>query len=211
MLISASFLGIKENRKENILKLGNAKVDFLHVDVMDGKFVSNKTEDLDSLKRILPISTPFDVHLMVKNPISYIEEYVTIFPQYITVHLEIDNLLKTIDFIKSKNIKVGVSIKPETSVQKLLPYLPLIDLVLVMGVEPGKGGQTFIEKTVNKLNELKRIRDIYDYHYLIEVDGGINQETALLCKNADILVAGTYITNEENYEKQVANLKQIFE
>lgn len=209
MLISASFLGIQKNRKENILKLGNSTVDFLHVDVMDGKFVSNKTEELESLKKVLPISTPFDVHLMVKDVIPYIEEYVTIYPRYITIHLEIEEVLKAIDFIKEKNIKVGLSIKPNTPISKLLPYLPLLDLVLVMSVEPGSGGQSFIESTANKINELKRIREIHNYHYLIEVDGGINEQTVSLCESADILVVGSYITNQEDYQEQVDRIKKM--
>lgn len=211
MLISASFLGITENRKENILRLSNEKIDYLHVDVMDGKFVSNQTEELDSLKKVLPLSIPFDVHLMVEDTYHYIEEYATLHPKYITIHLETEGVLKAIDFIKSKNIKVGISIKPNTPINRIMPYLPLIDLVLVMSVEPGKGGQRFITKTVNKLNELKRIRDIHDYHYEIEVDGGINDETVKLCKNADIVVVGSFVTERMSYEKQIEKLKIVLE
>ncbi len=208
MLLSASFLSIKEDRKENILKLSNEKIDFLHVDVMDGEFISNKTECLDSLKKILPLSTPFDVHLMVNDTMSYIEEFSSLRPNYITIHVETDYVLKAIDFIKEQNIKVGLSIKPNTPVRKLIPYLPIVDLVLVMSVEPGEGEQTFIENTVNKIQELKRIREIHNYHYLIEVDGGINERTAKLCKDADILVCGSYITNGSRYSVQIEKLKK---
>ncbi len=211
MLLSVSFLGIKENKKENICKLSNEKIDFLHVDVMDGKFVENKTESLEELKKVLPLSVPFDVHLMVCNTLQYIEEYATLRPYYITIHSEIDGLLKGIDLIKSKGIKVGISINPDTSVQKIIPYLPLVDLVLVMTVNPGKSGQKLISNTVNKVNELKRIRDIYKYHYQIEVDGGIDDMTIKMCKNADIFVVGTYITERMNYEKPIEKLKQSLE
>lgn len=209
MLISASFLGITENRKENILKLSSHRwVDFLHVDVMDGNFVVNKTEELEELKRVLPLSVPFDVHLMVENTIFYIEEYATLHPRFITIHVETEGILKSIDLIKSKNIKVGISIKPNTPISRIIPYLSMIDLVLVMSVEPGKGGQKFITNTVNKINELKRIREIHNYNYQIEVDGGVNDETAKLCKSADIVVVGSFVTERMNYDKQIEKLKE---
>ena len=208
MLLSASFLSIKEDKKDKILKLSNEQIDFLHVDVMDGVFVSNKTECLDSLKKLLPLSMPFDVHLMVKDTISYIKDYVSLHPSYITIHVETDYVLKAIDFIKDQDIKVGLAINPGTPVRKLIPYLPIIDLVLVMSVEPGEGEQTFIENTVNKINELNRIRDIQGYHYVIEVDGGINERTAKLCKNVDRLVSGSYITNGNSYSIQIEKLKK---
>ncbi|MCI8544853.1 MAG: ribulose-phosphate 3-epimerase [Bacilli bacterium] len=211
MQLSVSFLGMKENRKENILKLSNEKIDFLHIDVMDGQFVENKTDSLEELKKILPLSIPFDVHLMVEDTFRYIEEFATLRPHYMTIHAEVDGLLKGIDLIKSKNIKVGISICPDTPVSKIMPYLPLIDLVLVMTVNPGKSGQKLIPSTVNKVNELKRIRDIQKYHYQIEVDGGIDDATIKICKNADIFVVGSYITERMSYEKQIFKLKQALE
>lgn len=211
MQLSVSFLGMKENRKENILKLSNEKIDFLHIDVMDGQFVENKTDSLEELKKILPLSIPFDVHLMVEDTFRYIEEFATLRPHYMTIHAEVDGLLKGIDLIKSKNIKVGISICPDTPVSKIMPYLPLIDLVLVMTVNPGKSGQKLIPSTVNKVNELKRIRDIQKYHYQIEVDGGIDDATIKICKNANIFVVGSYITERMSYEKQIFKLKQALE
>ncbi len=211
MQLSVSFLGIKENRKESILKLSNEKIDFLHIDVMDGEFVENKTESLEEMKRILPLSVPFDVHLMVKDTLSYIEEYASLRPHYMTIHAEVEGLLKGIDLIKSKNIKVGISINPDTPIQKIIPYLPLVDLILVMTVKPGKSGQKLILSTTNKVNELKRIRDIQKYNYQIEVDGGIDDVTIKMCKNADIFVVGTYITERMSYEKQIFRLKQALE
>ncbi|MCI9233763.1 MAG: ribulose-phosphate 3-epimerase [Bacilli bacterium] len=211
MQLSVSFLGIKENRKESIFKLSNEKIDFLHIDVMDGEFVENKTENLEELKKILPLSVPFDVHLMVKDTLHYIEEYASLRPHYMTIHSEVDGLLKGIDLIKSKNIKVGVSISPNTPINKIMPYLPLIDLVLVMTVHPGKSGQKLIFNTVNKVNELKRIRDIHKYDYLIEVDGGIDDTTITMCKSADIFVVGSYITERMSYEKQISRLEKALE
>ncbi len=208
MQLSVSFLGIKENRKENILKLSNEKIDFLHIDVMDGQFVENKTESLEELKKILPLSIPFDVHLMVEDTLQYIEEYAILRPHYMTIHAEVDGLLKGIDLIKGKNIKVGISICPDTPVSKIMPYLPLVDLILVMTVKPGKSGQKLIPSTVNKVNELKRIRDIQKYSYKIEVDGGIDDVTIKMCESADIFVVGSYITERMSYEKQILRLKQ---
>lgn len=209
MLISASFLKIEENKKEKILDLVNAGPDFLHVDVMDGKFVFNKTESLEELKKVLPISVSLDVHLMVEDVLSYIEEYALLRPKFITIHIETENVLKAIDIMKERNIGVGISINPNTSISRLLPYLSFVDLVLVMSVEPGKGGQKFISSTVNKINELKRLRDIHGYHYLIEVDGGIDDFTAKECENADILVCGSYITERMDYKKQIDKLREI--
>lgn len=208
MFISASFLGIQDHKKEKILKLGETS-DFLHIDVMDGEFVYNQTESLEELKKIIPLSKPSDVHLMVRDVSKYIEEYANILPEYITIHVESNGVLKGIDLIKSKNIKVGLAIKPSTPLSRIIPYLPIIDLVLVMSVEPGRSGQKFIQSTVNKINELKRIREIHNYHYLIEVDGGINDRTALNCKSADILVSGSYITNSNRYEERIELLKKV--
>ncbi len=208
MQVSASFLSIRENRKENIFRLVESGADYLHVDIMDGEFVENKT-DFEELKRVLPLSASFDVHLMVKDTQKYIEEYTSLHPEYITIHIETEGVLKSIDLIKEKNIKVGLSIKPDTPISKIIPYLPFIDLVLVMSVEPGKGGQKFIYKVTNKINELKRIREIQGYHYMIEVDGGIDDVTAIECKSADILVAGSFITERMDYKKQIEKLNNI--
>lgn len=208
MQLSVSCLGITEHRKEHILKLSNEEIDFLHIDVMDGKFVENKTESVEEIKKVIPISAPLDIHLMVENPIPYIEEYASLKPHYITIHSEIEGLLKGIDYIKSKNVKVGISIKPNTSIQRILPYLSFIDLILVMTVEPGKGGQKLIPCTLNKVNELKRIREIHNYTFKIEVDGGINDRTIKLCKGADIVVVGSYITNSYDYKGRIKTIKE---
>jgi len=206
MLISASFLGVKEDKKENILKLGNSEIDYLHVDVMDGQFVPNETESFESLKRVLPLSIPLDVHLMVEDMVSYIEEYSILRPKYITIHVENNGILSAIDLIKSKNIKVGLSIKPDTPINKVIPYLPIVDMILVMSVEPGKGGQSFIEDSTKKIEQLYTLREKQGYNYVIEVDGGINNETIKLCDKADIVVVGSYIT-KQNYEEAIRSLR----
>lgn len=205
MKISASFLSVKENLIENINNLDNSSVDFLHLDVMDGIFVSNKSWNYEFFERILKnTKKPKDIHLMVSNVKEYIDLFKNFNPEYITFHYEAVSDIKSVaNYIKNLNIKVGVSIKPSTSVEEILPYLDYLDLILVMSVEPGKGGQKFINDSVDKINQLYKLREKYNYNYLIEVDGGINEKTSKLCKNADILVIGSYITNSNNYQEQI--------
>lgn len=205
MKISASFLSIKEDMEKNLEKLDKTNIDYLHVDIMDGIFVPNKTSNqiIDLLKNT---NKPKDVHLMVSDVKAYIDEYSKLNPVYITVHIEaLSNPLEIINYIKDKNIKVGFSIKPNTDIEILKPYLEYLDLILVMSVEPGKGGQEFIGSSKEKIDMLKELQK--DYHYLIEVDGGINKETIKHCQNADIVVIGSYITNSTDYNEKVDSIK----
>ena len=208
MKISASFLSIKENMKENIKILDNSNISYLHVDIMDNIFVHNKTWSFDEVDNLLDgTNKPKDVHLMVKNVKEYVDLYASMNPSFITFHLEaVDNVLETINYIKSKNVKVGISIKPGTKINELLPYLDKVDLVLIMSVEPGFGGQKFIENSINKVNELYDIRDNNSYNYLIEIDGGINNINIGKLKKCDIVVVGSYITNSSNYNENINKL-----
>jgi len=209
MKISASFLSIKEDLNNNIKKLDNSNIDYLHLDIMDNIFVPNITWIFNEMNELLEgTNKPKDVHLMVKDVIKYIDDYSKLNPEYITFHLEaVDNVLEVINYIKSKNIKVGVSIKPNTNVENLLEYLPLIDLVLIMSVEPGFGGQTFIESSLDKIEELYNIRENNNYNYLIEVDGGINSDNIKKLNKCDIAVVGSYITNNSDYNEAIDSLK----
>lgn len=203
-MISASFLSIKDNIKSNIKKLDNTSIDMLHVDIMDGIFVPNKTWNIDEEKELL-VNTKKkkDIHLMVNDVKKYIDDFKILKPEYITFHYEaIDNIFDTIRYIKSLKIKVGLSIKPNTNIEDIKPYLKYLDLVLVMSVEPGKGGQKFIESSIDKIDYLYNERINNNYRYLIEVDGGINDITSKLCNKADILVIGSFITNG-NYQEQI--------
>lgn len=208
MKIAASFLSIKDNLKENINKLTECDIDYLHLDVMDGKFVSNKTLEFEQIQQVINNNKPLDVHLMVEDIKSYIDLYKNLNPYFITFHYEINyDIMSLVMYLKENNIKVGLSIKPDTKVESIIPYLPFIDMVLVMTVEPGKGGQKFIESSIDKINKLIEIRNEYQYDYLIEVDGGINGETINLVKDVDIVVIGSYITSG-NYEERIKNVKE---
>lgn len=209
MKISTSILSIKENIKYNINKLNDLDIDYIHLDIMDGKFVLNKTESFEDIcKNISELKKPLDVHLMVKDVKRYIDKYALLKPEYITFHLEATKDPKEIiNYIKSKNIKVGISIKPNTDIEDLGFYLNDVDLILVMSVEPGKGGQTFIDDMEEKIDELRLLKNAYEYNYIIEVDGGINNKTIYKCLNADMIVVGSYITDSTNYEERIKILR----
>ena len=209
MKLSVSILSMKDqfDIKENIKKLNNCNIDFLHIDIMDGKFVKNSTWNCLDVKNILPNnSKPLDIHLMVEDIEKYINDFSILNPKYITFHLEAtDNPIKIIKLIKEKNMGVGISIKPNTDVSKILPYLSLVDLVLVMSVVPGQGGQKFLDNSVEKINYLYQVRNDKNYNYVIEVDGGVNNTTIENCRKCDIVVVGSYIT-KNNYEESIKSL-----
>lgn len=208
MKIAASFLDIKEPKCEEVTKLNNLDIDYLHLDVMDAIFVENKTYSYEEFSDILKFTTkPKDVHLMVSDVKKYIDEFSKFKPEFITFHYEaVSEVGSVINYIKDLGIKVGMSIKPSTPVSEIIKYLDDLDLVLVMSVEPGKGGQTFIEESVNKIEQLYSLREKEEYKYLIEVDGGINDETIKKCNKADICVVGSYIT-KHNYIEAIEKLK----
>ena len=218
MEVSASILSVK---KENCIKtfynLETSGIDYFHIDVMDGEFVENNTTSLmteytEYLNTITNI--PLDVHLMVKDVMSYIKSYLIFEPRNITVHYESANneeeLKEWIDYIKKNNCKVGVSIKPNTEVEKIYSILPFIHTVLVMTVEPGKGGQKLIPETIEKIKTLKEYINKNELEVDIEADGGINEDNVEELKNAgcDIVVAGTSIISSENYKETVEKLKE---
>ncbi len=207
MKISASFLSIKDNLKENIDLLTKCDIDYLHLDIMDGIFVKNKTWDISEIKNLINYNKPLDVHLMVSDVYKYVDEYKDLNPEFITFHYEVDlDIMDIINYIKKYNIKVGLSIKPNTKVDEIIPYLPYLDLILVMSVEPGEGGQKFIIDSVDKIKKLKELKELKG-DYLIEVDGGINDSTISLVKDVDIAVIGSYITSG-NYEEKIKSIKE---
>lgn len=205
MKVSVSFL-TSENIKEDLLKLDKTSTDYVHVDVMDGKFVSNANDPYDNLKNF-SLEKKLDVHLMVEDPIGYIEKYAKLDPEYITIHHEIDkDVMILLDKIKSFDIKCGISINPDTDINVLKQYLDKVDLILIMSVVPGKGGQKFIESTPNKINQVRKMINEANRDIFICVDGGINNETICHVHNADVVVSGSYVLNSDNYQEQIQSL-----
>lgn len=218
MEISTSILNVnKENIIQTIYDLEVAKTDYFHVDVMDGRFTENDTSEkmrlfAEYLNQITNI--PIDVHLMVNNVKEYIDSYTIFNPNIITFHFEAcksdEDIEKYIKYLKDNNCKVGLSIKPETPVEKIYKFLPKINLILVMTVEPGKGGQKFLDYTVNKIINIKNKIQELKLDTLIEVDGGINLETKEIVKQAgaDIAVVGSAIINSKDFKFTINKLKE---
>jgi len=207
--ISASFLGCK--KISNVLKkLNVTDVDYIHVDIMDGKYVRNKTMPIDELLEISYYTRKrLDIHLMVMKPLKLIDSLATLNAEYITVHL---NIKDKIDAIIEKchlfGIKVGIAINPNQSISDVYPYLDQIDLVLIMGVEPGKSGQEFIPDTFKKLKEIKNEIVNRGLKTLISIDGGVNFFNAKDLKQTDILVSGSTITNSDDYQLAITQLRK---
>lgn len=197
MKVSVSILSSSIKPQDIVKKLDNTKADYIHVDIMDGKFVENKTWTISEVKKIVNYSKlPLDVHLMVENPSKYIEDYALLNTSYITFHYEaVKDIDKMINEIKNYGLKVGIAINPVTDEKVLYPYLSKIDQVLVMSVHPGKSGQSFIENTPNKIENLKQEIINQNAKTIISVDGGINDETGKICvdKGVDMLVSASYI------------------
>lgn len=209
-MISASFLTSKDIPK-TLTELNDTDVDFIHVDVMDGKYVENKSLPFKEMRHIYKFTDKrLDVHLMVESPSKYICDYASLNTEYITIHLDtVEDTLSNLKLIKSYGIKTGIALNPNDKVESLIPYLPYIDLILVMGVIPGKGGQKFIDKTIDKLKELKVLKKEYkDFKFKISVDGGINNIVAKKIYNlTDIIVSGNYITSSTDFQKQINSLR----
>ncbi len=207
MKISASFLS-SYRPAQDLTLLNDTDVDFIHVDFMDGKFVANKTMPFRQMKHIYEYTSKrLDVHLMVVNPKKWIPKFATLNTEYMIIHIETECVEKSLDLIRSYAIKPGLAINPETPIDKVIPYLGKIDLILLMGVEPGQGGQEFQDETVSKLKELRKILKGYHSNIMISVDGGVNGETAQKLRQADMLVSGSYIINSDDFQKQIDILR----
>lgn len=215
--ISTSLLSAKRDKIiDTIYDLEKAKTDYFHIDVMDGEFVKNNTHDtmleyceyLDHISKV-----PLDVHLMVKDVKNYVDSYLIFNPNIITIHYEAckDNteVMEIINYIKQKGRRVGISIKPNTSINEIYEFLPYVHVVLIMTVEPGKGGQELIPETIKKIEKLSQYREENNLNFDIEADGGIKVKNSeqIIDAGADILVAGTAILASKDYAETIKNLR----
>lgn len=217
MEIATSILNVKEAESiKTFYRLEIAHTDYFHIDVMDGNFVKNNTIELmeryaDSLKNITNI--PLDIHLMVKDIKKYVDEFASCMPRNITFHIEAtenkEEAIQLIKYIKEQDCKVGIAVNPETDITEIYDLIPLVHNVMIMTVEPGKGGQTFISDMTKKIAKLKSYITDNNLDTEIEVDGGINLDNIQEVKNAgaDIAVVGTFLINSKDYKDTINKLK----
>lgn len=208
-ILSADFANLQKDIE--LVEKGGA--DYIHVDVMDGQFVPNITFGPNIVQAIRPITKlPLDVHLMIVDPENYIPAFAKAGADIITVHVEATHHIhRALQMMKDLGIKAGVVINPGTPVSMIKHVLSIVDQVLVMTVNPGFGGQSFIEETIGKISELAELRQQNNWCYTIEVDGGIVPETAKICQDAgaEIFVAGSYVYNSDNPAGQIEQLKKV--
>ncbi len=208
--IAVSYLGVK-NIGSTLMELDKTDVDFIHVDVMDGKYVQNKTMSFNELKKIgYYTKKRLDVHLMVMKPLNYIDDYASLNVASMSVHLDIrNNVAEVLERIKEYGIKAGIALNPGDDIDKIIPYLDKIDQILVMSVNPGLPGQTFIEDVLPKIDALRDLINKQNLKITLSVDGGVNLENCAKLSNVDIIVSGSCITKSDNYQDTITKLRYL--
>ena len=208
-ILSANFAQLAED----VARIERGRADYIHVDVMDGHFVPNISFGATVMKSLIgKTKLPFDVHLMIENPDAYLEDFVTPQTEYITVHQEAAvHLDRTLAHIKSLGVKAGVAINPATSLTALEWVLDKVDMVLLMSVNPGFGGQKFIPSAMDKVKALAQIREEKNLDFVIEIDGGITLGNAAEVAEAgvDILVAGSAVFGAEDVEERTREFQEV--
>jgi len=208
-ILSADFSNLQQQIRS--VELGGA--DWIHCDIMDGQFVPNITFGplvIKALRRITKL--PLDVHLMIKTPENFIERFIECGANYISIHQEeVVNLNATINLIKKLGAKAGIAINPETKIETIENLLPSIDLILIMSVNPGFGGQSFIQHSIQKIKELNEIKTKFNFNFLIEVDGGICKKniSEISVAGCNVFVAGNAIFNSDNISASTIELKNL--
>ena len=207
MKVAVSFLSSNYSLEKTISILDKSACDYIHVDIMDGVFVNNKTYDEDIFRVLRNVNKPLDIHLMVEHPISYIERFKELNPSIITIHKEInDDIRGLLRLIRSYGIKAGIAINPMTQVREIQDILSEVDSVLVMSVNPGLGGQKFLASSIIKVGQIRSLNK----NVWINVDGGINDGNVKYL-DSDIVVSGSYVCKSDNINKQILRLKEIID
>lgn len=208
MKIATSFLSCK-NIGKAIQKLSATDADFIHVDFIDGKLYQGKKFSFRRLKKIFKYTRKrLDVHLMVKKPKKYIKKFASLNAANITFHIETGkNIEKNIELIHSFGIRAGLAISPNTETSILRHYLEKIDLILIMSVMPGAGGQAFLEETIPRIEAIVEMTKKVNPNIKICVDGGINEETAKKLKSVDMIIVGSYVTNQKNFQEAIDTIR----
>ena len=210
-ILAADLLDIKNE----VINVDDAGAEFIHIDVMDGHFVPNLSFGYNMVKTLRPITKKIlDVHLMISPVEPFIKEFINVGSDIISFHPEADkNTKEIISTIKKSNCKVGIAVHPNIKIEEIKEFLNDVDLVIIMTVIPGFGGQKFLEDQVNKISALKEIRKNINANYEIEIDGGINYQTSKICidKGADILVAGSYVYGapKEEYKDKINSIRHL--